>query len=75
MRGDLWTFSRAGEVCGIQVRGNFKANNSEAVRDAALDGLGIALLPTFAIWQEIAVAPAGAAIAGLDAARHVSATA
>lgn len=54
VRGDLWTFSRAGEVCGIQVSGNFKANNSEAVRDAALDSIGIALLPTFAIGPEIA---------------------
>lgn len=54
VRGDLWTFSRAGEVCGIQVRGNFKANNSEAVRDAALDGIGIALLPTFAIGPDVA---------------------
>src|SRR5581483_2816801 len=53
-RDDTWTFTRAGEVCSVQVRGNFKANNSEAVRDAALDGVGIALLPTFAVWQEIA---------------------
>jgi DNA-binding transcriptional LysR family regulator len=51
--GDLWSFSRAGEVCGVPVRGNFKANTSEAVRDAALNDIGIALLPTFAIQQEI----------------------
>jgi DNA-binding transcriptional LysR family regulator len=54
IRGDLWSFSRASEVCGVQVRGNFKANTSEAVRDAALNGIGVALLPTFAIGQEIA---------------------
>ena len=53
IRGDHWSFSRAGEICGVQVRGNFKANTSEAVRDAALDGIGIALLPTFAISEEI----------------------
>ena len=35
------------------MRGNFKANTSEAVRDAALNDIGIALLPTFAIRQEI----------------------
>lgn len=35
------------------VHGNFRANNSEAVRDAALDGIGIALLPTFAVWHEV----------------------
>ena len=31
----------------VPVRGVFAANNSEALREAALDGLGIALLPDF----------------------------
>jgi DNA-binding transcriptional LysR family regulator len=31
----------------ITVNGPFSANNSEALRDAALDDLGIALLPDF----------------------------
>ena len=37
----------------VTVSGNFRANNSEAVRDAAVRGLGLALLPTFAISPEI----------------------
>lgn len=51
-----WTFrkrnapkSRAArnEVRAVQVGGRFAVNNSEALRDAAAEGLGIALLPDF----------------------------
>jgi DNA-binding transcriptional LysR family regulator len=31
----------------VAIRGPFSANNSEALREAAMDGLGIALLPDF----------------------------
>lgn len=53
VRGDVWVVTRSGESRAVRVGGNFRANSSEAVRDAALCNLGIALLPTFAIWQEI----------------------
>ncbi len=47
-----WTLERTEaaeqqERVTVQVSGAFSANNSEALRDAALDGLGIALLPDF----------------------------
>lgn len=45
-----WTFEPAngrGARSNVPVRGPFAANNSEAVREAALGGLGIALLPDF----------------------------
>ncbi|MDY7511260.1 LysR family transcriptional regulator [Ralstonia wenshanensis] len=47
-----WTFERPGRRSGaerisLKVSGPFSANNSEALRDAALEGLGIALLPDF----------------------------
>jgi len=47
-----WTFEpqaahHAGESVTVPVSGSLSANNSEALRDAALTGLGIALLPDF----------------------------
>ena len=46
----VWTFearSGATDRVAVPVSGTFSANNSEALRDAALSGLGIALLPDF----------------------------
>ena len=45
-----WSFEASGKSAGrvsVGVRGVFAANNSEALREAALAGLGIALLPDF----------------------------
>ena len=46
-----WSFVRRGRPAGdkltVPVKGPFAANNSEALREAALGGLGIALLPDF----------------------------
>ncbi|RZL89714.1 MAG: LysR family transcriptional regulator [Variovorax sp.] len=47
-----WTFEpaagrRGGERITVPVAGPFAANNSEALRDAALAGLGIAVVPDF----------------------------
>jgi len=47
-----WSFARRGDAVAqervtVPVRGPLAANNSEALRDAALAGLGMALLPDF----------------------------
>ena len=47
-----WTFermgrNRTGERVTVPVSGNLAANNSEALREAALSGAGIALMPDF----------------------------
>eukprot|EP01030_Chromulinospumella_sphaerica_P001901 gene1901-1866_t len=53
-----WTFeprqpSAACERITMPVSGNFAANNSEALREAALTGAGIALLPDFSAQAEL----------------------
>lgn len=51
-----WSFEarRGGKVRrSVPVSGPFAANNSEALRGAALDGLGIALLPDFSAAKDL----------------------
>ncbi len=49
----MWSFERkaarktAATTVSLPINGPFSANNSETLRDAALDDLGIALLPDF----------------------------
>jgi DNA-binding transcriptional LysR family regulator len=54
----VWSFQsqagRAGrEAVAIPVRGSLAANNSEALREAALAGAGIALLPDFSAQEAL----------------------
>lgn len=52
----VWAFEHArgvAEQVSVAVRGPFAANNSEALREAALAGLGIALLPDFSAQQAV----------------------
>ena len=44
---DAWTLSEGGHSHVVRVRGRYHVNNPEAVVDAALAGLGIALLPGY----------------------------
>lgn len=57
-RGDApsWSFEPAGggSRVSVAVKGGFAANNSEALRDAALGGLGIALVPDFSAQADLA---------------------
>jgi DNA-binding transcriptional LysR family regulator len=49
----MWSFERksarkkAAQLVTLPVNGQFSANNSETLRDAAIEGLGIALVPDF----------------------------
>lgn len=50
----LWRFTAQGEEMIVPVAGNFSTNEAAVVVRAALNGTGIALLPSFAAAQAIA---------------------
>jgi DNA-binding transcriptional LysR family regulator len=51
--GDEWELRGPKGDQSIRVRGSFRANNAEALRAAALAGLGVALLPVWLIREDI----------------------
>jgi DNA-binding transcriptional LysR family regulator len=53
--GDIWKFERSGRVRSVAVSGRLKASNAEALHDAALGGLGIAILGTFICSESVRV--------------------
>jgi len=48
-----WQFSGPKAMRRIRVRGPLLVNNSELLRDAVLQGLGIALLPDFVVADDL----------------------
>jgi len=54
LSGSSWKFiSPQGRQVTAPIRVRMRANNGEFLRDAAVDGQGIARLPTFIVWREI----------------------
>ena len=51
--GDEWRLAGTGAELSVAVSGNFRSNNAEMLRAAALDGIGIALLPTWAATEPL----------------------
>jgi DNA-binding transcriptional LysR family regulator len=51
--GHVWHFEGPGGPLSVPVRGRLRANNSEAVREAVLAGLGIAVVPVWLLSREI----------------------
>jgi DNA-binding transcriptional LysR family regulator len=49
---DRWVFGARAEV-GVQVSGNLRANNGDALRAAAIAGQGLILQPTFIVADDI----------------------
>lgn len=51
-----WSFAQPerGELVEVTLQGNLAATSSESLRAAVLGGAGIALLPTFAVHQDLA---------------------
>ena len=48
-----WRFARAGERAAVTVDGRFRIDNTVALREVALAGCGIALLPSFTVGPEL----------------------
>lgn len=48
-----WSFSREGSVQHLEVKGRLAANSSDLLREAVLDGLGIALLADWLIQPDV----------------------
>ena len=48
-----WKLRRGGQEAEIEVHGSLSVNNSEMLRQAALSGLGLALLPAWLIHQDL----------------------
>lgn len=61
-----WSFDTGGRTRTVRVGGRLMINNGEVVRDAAIDGAGLAVLPMFIVCEALAagtlvVVDAGAA--------------
>lgn len=52
--GDVWRFRSGGKTTTPQIRARISANNGDFLAHAAIDGLGIALLPTFIVSEALA---------------------
>lgn len=48
-----WYFSTASGEVSVRVHGDFRVNNNEALREVVLGDHGIALLPTYVVWQDL----------------------
>ena len=48
-----WTFLKQGVTETVRVTGTYQVNNSEALREALLQGVGIARVPTFVVGPDI----------------------
>jgi DNA-binding transcriptional LysR family regulator len=50
---DRWNFKGSNGPVTVRVQGNFQVNSNEAVRKALLAGLGISLVQTFVVGEEL----------------------
>jgi DNA-binding transcriptional LysR family regulator len=50
---DAWQFVADGKTVTVRVHSRYRANNPEAIADAAIAGMGIAELPLYVVEQEL----------------------
>lgn len=53
LTGNTWPFHGPGGKQSVRVSGNLWANNGEALRAAALGGLGVYMAPTFIVGEDL----------------------
>lgn len=64
--GSVWHFSGPAGPISVDVRGRFRVDNSEGVREGVLAGLGIAVVPEFVFSNEIAAGRVRVVLAGYE---------
>ncbi|HET8728488.1 MAG TPA: LysR family transcriptional regulator [Alphaproteobacteria bacterium] len=64
--GDGWRFLTPGGERVVRVRGPLRANNGDALRAAALGGLGLTQLPTFLVADDLANGALVAVLTGYE---------
>lgn len=50
---EIWRFKRDKEVCEVTAKGSLVANNLEVLRQACLDGVGLTLMPTWLVGEDL----------------------
>lgn len=50
---NVWSYLRDGRAHSVRVAGSFQTNSAEAVRAAALDGVGIAFAPVWLFGEDV----------------------
>lgn len=50
---ESWTFNTTEGLQTIKAKGNFRTDNGEAIRDAAVEGIGITLSSTWSIYKHL----------------------
>lgn len=51
---EVWKYRRGETVCAVRVSGRLRANNGDALRDAALAGHGVLRSPSFIVGPDVA---------------------
>ncbi len=65
-----WRFKDGKEVVSVRVGGRMQSDNGEALRDAALAGLGIALQSTWAMYEQLKSGALVRVLAGFPVAQE-----
>lgn len=51
--GDTWTFKSKEKTVGLKIRPRIRVNNGDTCRSAALEGVGVTLVPSFIVSAEL----------------------